>query len=276
MSNPSLSPRARLLAVLGFYVPLSTPITVSSPLGLVDWDASLKANSVSEHDALLRYSGECRSLFAPVRRLPRELLAEIFALGSSGAYLCCDDSQSVPAEGLGGQLYLLPLLQVCSTWYNTIMAAPSLWANIAVDLDIAQPGNPDSQLSRPIWASIAVDLDTRLSRSLARSGQLPLTIKLTASIGRGHSSLELLAQCAERWRFADLYLGKSALPFLRRVSGNLPHLERLALGGDGTAGIDFFATAPNLTRVVLSDIDGALPKLPWRQLREMIYYALQP
>ncbi|KAJ7346438.1 hypothetical protein DFH08DRAFT_961857 [Mycena albidolilacea] len=46
MSNPSLSPRARLLAVLGFYVPLSTPITVSSPLGLVDWDASLKANSV--------------------------------------------------------------------------------------------------------------------------------------------------------------------------------------------------------------------------------------
>ncbi|KAJ7841583.1 hypothetical protein B0H14DRAFT_2586803 [Mycena olivaceomarginata] len=231
---------------------------------------------VSEHDALLRYSGECRSLFAPVRRLPRELLAEIFALGSSGAYLCCDDSQSVPAEGLGGQLHLLPLLQVCSTWYNTIMAAPSLWANIAVDLDIAQPGNPDSQLFRPIWASIAVDLDTRLSRSLARSGQLPLTIKLTASIGRGHSSLELLAQCAERWRFADLYLGKSALPFLWRVSGNLPHLERLALGGDDTAGIDFFATAPSLTRVVLSDINGALPKLPWSQLREMTYYASQP
>jgi hypothetical protein len=177
--------------------------------------------------------------------------------------MCCDDTQDMPAE-FGREPHLMQLLQVCSTWYNTIMTTPSLWANIAVDLALANP-----RLTSP---------DSQLSRFLARSGNCPLTIKLAACIGRGHmhSSLELLGLCAERWRFADLYLEEGISPLLWRLSGKLPRLERLALGGDGADGIDLFATAPSLTRVVLSDINGAPPKLPWGQLHEMTYYASRP
>ncbi|KAJ7841585.1 hypothetical protein B0H14DRAFT_3869117 [Mycena olivaceomarginata] len=216
----------------------------------------------SERDALQRYSDDCRSFFAPVRRLPPEILAEIFVLDFTlGSYMCCDDTQHMPLE-FGRGPHLMQLLQVCSTWYDTIMTTPSLWANIAVDLALPQPTSPNSQLSR----------------CLARSGNRPLTIKLAACIGRGHmhSSLELLGLCAERWRFADLHLEEGISPLLWRLSGNLPRLERLALGGDGADGIDLFATAPSLTRVVLSDINGAPPKLPWGQLHEMTYYASRP
>jgi hypothetical protein len=100
--------------------------------------------------------------------------------------MCCDDTQDMPAE-FGREPHLMQLLQVCSTWYNTIMTTPSLWANIAVDLALADP-----RLTSP---------DSQLSRFLARSGNCPLTIKLTAWIGRGHSSLELLGLCSSQCEF---------------------------------------------------------------------------
>ncbi|KAF8145759.1 hypothetical protein K438DRAFT_1735247 [Mycena galopus ATCC 62051] len=208
----------------------------------------------AERDALQRYCDECRSVYAPVRRLPPEILAEIFLLCVSPTpILYCDDTQNFPdGPNPATQPHLLPLLQVCLSWYNTVMTTPCLWANIEAALH-----NTSSKL---------------LARSLDRSARCPLTLHLEAYDGNLQPALELLGGCADRWRIADLYISEDAGRFLSHVRGNLPRLERLGLGGGGAPGIEIFETAPNLTHIVLSRVGSPLPKLPWTQLREVTYY----
>ncbi|KAF7350594.1 3-beta hydroxysteroid dehydrogenase isomerase family [Mycena sanguinolenta] len=220
---------------------------------------------VSERNTLQRHVDTCRSVFAPVRRLPPEILAKIFALCASPPLLWCDETQSIPTAGSAsfGQSHLMRLLRVCSAWHTIVTTTPFLWADLEVDLDalLFTPGRM---------------VDT-LSRLLDRSGQCSMVLHLTASIGRFNNSLELLGRCATRWRIADLHLSNEACLQLSRVTGrNFPCLESLAIGGTDVAGRDIFETAPNLRRVIISAVDGALPKLPWSQLHELTYYAFQP
>lgn len=216
---------------------------------------------LSECNVLQQYGNQCRSVFAPVRRLPPEILAEIFAHCCPTPALYCNNIPYRPV----GQSYLVPLLQVCFAWYSTIMGTPSLWANIEVDLDNAYPAIPQKALRDVSY----------LWRSLSRSGQHPLTVQLISSDGRISSGLELLAGCADRWRIADMYIDRTASSALSRFPGNFPLLERLALGGNG-AMLDIFKTAPRLTHIILSDVDRPLPQLPWSQLREITCYASRP
>ncbi|KAF8145768.1 hypothetical protein K438DRAFT_1735266 [Mycena galopus ATCC 62051] len=210
-------------------------IIASSLANVARYDIEIKRLE-AERNALQRYCDECRSVYAPVRRLPPEILAEIFSLCSSPTpILYCD---------------------VCFSWYNTVMATPCLWANIEVDLE-------DTNF-------------TLLARSLDRSARCLLAIHLNVVEGEIQPVFELLGGCADRWRIADLYIGDDACPFLLHVRGNLPRLERLGLGGGGTPGIDTFEMAPNLTHVTLCHGDGPLPKLPWTQLREVTYYSSDP
>ncbi|KAJ6493416.1 hypothetical protein C8R45DRAFT_825130, partial [Mycena sanguinolenta] len=84
---------------------------------------------VSERDALQRHIDKCRSVFAPVRRLPREVLAKIFALCASPPLLCSDGTQSIPpAVSMSfGQSHLKRLLHVCSAWHTIVVTTPGLW-----------------------------------------------------------------------------------------------------------------------------------------------------
>ncbi|KAJ6477936.1 hypothetical protein C8R47DRAFT_945993, partial [Mycena vitilis] len=74
---------------------------------------------ISERQLLQQYNDGCRSLFAPVRRLPTEILTEIFAL-------CHPTTDTIRAA----QSHLLPLAQVCWRWYETVIGTPRLWATI--------------------------------------------------------------------------------------------------------------------------------------------------
>ncbi|KAF8157293.1 hypothetical protein K438DRAFT_1621213, partial [Mycena galopus ATCC 62051] len=110
-------------------------IIISSLANVARYDIEIKRLE-AERNALQRYYDECRSVYAPVRRLPPEILAEIFSLCSSPTpILYCDGTQDIPyGPSPVSQPYLLPLLQVCFSWYNTVMATPCLWANIEADL----------------------------------------------------------------------------------------------------------------------------------------------
>ncbi|KAJ6484072.1 hypothetical protein C8R45DRAFT_1000099 [Mycena sanguinolenta] len=215
---------------------------------------------VAERDAQQRYSDQLSSVFAPVRRLPTEILVEIFKLCFSTSILYCDGTQSIPMEVPVGLPHPMNLLQVCSSWYDTIMATPSLWADIEVDLHVI-----DDQRLR------------RLSRSLARSKKHPLT--LCVSCQAANRGLDSLVCCADRWRIVDLYIEsdeRTRALFASNVRGTLPLLERLGLGGSGLEGLDAFVTAPKLTHVILSDLKTPLPKLPWNQFHEFTYYTSDP
>ncbi|KAJ6493344.1 hypothetical protein C8R45DRAFT_186017 [Mycena sanguinolenta] len=196
---------------------------------------------VSERDTLQRHIDKCRSNFAPMRRLPRKSLRRYSR--------CADGTQSIPValSVSFGQSHLMRLLHVCSAWHTRVVTAPVLWANLEVDLDVP--------LSRTV---------DNLSRLLDRSGHCSLALHLTVSTGRFKHSLELLARCATRWRIADLHLGNKACSLLSRVTEKKFHrLEALAIGGAHTAHLDLFEMAPNLRHVIISDVDDALPKLPW-------------
>ncbi|KAF8160360.1 hypothetical protein K438DRAFT_1942370 [Mycena galopus ATCC 62051] len=192
---------------------------------------------VAERDALLQYNKKCSSVFAPVRRLPPEILAKIFSLCSSTSILYSDGTQYIPYDVSDPvrQPHLQCLLQVCVVWYNTVMATPSLWANIEVDLE--GPNTSGEESERP--------------------------------------GLELLGRCAARWRTAALYLTGVATPSLSHAKGHFSRLEYLGLGGEDAKGLDLFETAPILRRVILSQVDGPLPKLPWRQLRHITFHVSQ-
>ncbi|KAF8145772.1 hypothetical protein K438DRAFT_1871447 [Mycena galopus ATCC 62051] len=228
-------------------------IIASSLANVARYDIEIKRME-AERDALQRYYNECRSVYAPVRQLPPEILAEIFSLCSSPTpILYCDGTQEIPdGPNPVSQPHLLPLLQ----GHNTVMATPCMWANIEVDLHVR---------------SLKL-----LARSLDRSAHCPVAIHLNVVDEEIQPVFELLGGCADRWRIADLYIGVDACPFSSHVRENLPRLEHLGLGGAGASGIEIFKTAPNLTHVVLSRVGSPLPKLPWTQLREVTYYSSRP
>lgn len=69
-------------------------------------------------EKLLKDLGSCKALLAPIRRLPRETLLEIFSLASSDI----PDPLDAPWS----------LGQVCSTWRSISRSCPSLWTRIRI------------------------------------------------------------------------------------------------------------------------------------------------
>lgn len=104
------------------------------------------------HDALVI----CRSAVAPVRRLPVELLVEVFIL-------CLPDGKYIIPRPTSAPLLLT---QVCSSWRDIALSVPALWSSIQIDMD--------STLSPRHVTTLA----SRVAAWLARSAQHHLSIRL--------------------------------------------------------------------------------------------------
>ncbi|KAJ6458044.1 hypothetical protein C8R47DRAFT_1163674 [Mycena vitilis] len=232
----------------------------------IDRVQQMLARLTSERAELQEYRIGYSSVFAPVRRLPTEIVVEIFASSAPDPLpvLFCDPSQEFPSgtNSRVVQRHLINLSQVCFTWHGIVMGTPSLWANIEVDLTLDPSARGD--LDRAI---------TGVSRSLDLSGFVPLTIQVNTYADDAIPGLKLLAQHCERWRVVDMYVWLDVSACISRVKGNLPRLERLGLGGFQLGEVGIFETAPKLTHVILSDFDNVPPRLPWSQLQEITYYS---
>ncbi|KAJ7675577.1 hypothetical protein DFH06DRAFT_1169930 [Mycena polygramma] len=193
---------------------------------------------ISERDALTEYSAAYHSLFSPVRRLPTEILAEIFTLCSPPPVSFSDVRRRTPPDALDrtAQSHLLRLAQVCHN-------CPSLWSTIEVHL-----GQRYDHLEL-------------LARSLDRSANCPLAIHCIATNHRAIRCLRLLLQHSGRWRTADMYLESTAVISLFSEKSDFPLLERLEIGGaENLNFLHTFETAPKLTQ---------FPVLPWTQLHHV-------
>ncbi|KAJ6493395.1 hypothetical protein C8R45DRAFT_1136597, partial [Mycena sanguinolenta] len=125
-----------------------------------------RTRAPAERDALKRYCDQCSSVLAPVKRLPPEILLEIFTLCcSTPTRLYCDSFFSI-VEDVSyplDQPHPMNLLQVCTSWYEIVKGTPSLWCNIEIDFErITDEGT----------------IMAFLSHSLARSQRYPLTIHI--------------------------------------------------------------------------------------------------
>ncbi|KAJ7146996.1 hypothetical protein C8R44DRAFT_555857, partial [Mycena epipterygia] len=77
----------------------------------------IMAKLSSDRALVESYADVCRSIFSPVRRLPTELLIEIFEMcAPPGADQISD--QTTPKQEFE---------RVCSHWYGVVMGAPTLW-----------------------------------------------------------------------------------------------------------------------------------------------------
>ncbi|KAJ7687509.1 hypothetical protein B0H17DRAFT_1069806 [Mycena rosella] len=86
------------------------------------------ARLVSERAVLRSLHTDCGSLLAPIRRLPSEILAEIFALNLPPSAIL-DELEDGYQEGAFDVLAHSPLLaisQVCARWHAIAMGTPAL------------------------------------------------------------------------------------------------------------------------------------------------------
>ncbi|PBK64498.1 hypothetical protein ARMSODRAFT_962005 [Armillaria solidipes] len=212
---------------------------------------------VSEHLAIL----------SPIRRLPTELLQEIFLR-------CIDDKPFRDICPEGGYASEAPVIfgRVCSRWRTVSFSTPSLWSSLKITVsrvagavDWAAPG------SRKI-----------IRAWLKRSGRLPLDACLSASQTSSAAELRDVIYClglphCYRWRRIILTLPVGFID--HTVFDNLcfPLLEKFVLyicpspvhGPTALSNLAFLERAHLLREFKITTTTAALtglPRAPWHHL----------
>ncbi|KAJ6597562.1 hypothetical protein DFH09DRAFT_1132159 [Mycena vulgaris] len=262
----------RLLLRSNSQPPQHLPFTISALSGEVaryDTEISrLKAElSKLEADraALHGHCDGCRGLLSPIRRLPSEILVEIFALYER-SFTPVFDARPKSSSSLDIEMSrlaktsLLAVSAVCARWHTIVMGTPTLWTTIELHSDL--------------WSGPAAKPDTVLSllqAVLERGGNNLLDLVITVPKGNASHgpALELLAAHSERWQSARIISWDAGLEHFSAAKGRLPRLETLMLGGTPSP-IDIFEIAPRLEDLEVASTPFSvveLPKLPLHQLK---------
>ncbi|KAJ6537739.1 hypothetical protein B0H19DRAFT_1240465 [Mycena capillaripes] len=214
----------------------------------------------------------CSSLLAPIRRLPSEILVEIFGLCWESFRPAMDelDSDTISLQTEMARLAHAPLLtvsQVCARWHSIALGTPALWGRI--------------DLEAVLWTAPAhLDTVMELLRSaLERSANHPLAVTVSndAEVVPPHlPAFELLVQHSERWQTATFICPFSDLGCLAGVKAKLPKLTILRLycwgSPDAARALENFQIIPCLKRIDLhadkTNI-ASFSHLPWELVTEV-------
>ncbi|KAK7038240.1 hypothetical protein R3P38DRAFT_540815 [Favolaschia claudopus] len=160
------------------------------------------AKLTAKREMLDAYVHPYQALISPVRRMPGEILAEVFLACLPTDRNCFMASSDVP----------ILLGRICRSWRAISLATPGLWASLHI---VAPPLKHKSAAPR----LQAVDT------WLARSGQMPLSLSL--QVGKEEPSAEHGSTYRGDWR-AESYQTflKRLIPFAKRWE----HIRFLAHG----------------------------------------------
>ncbi|KAF7296428.1 F-box domain-containing protein [Mycena chlorophos] len=234
-------------------------------------DEAEQQRYLDEAEQLESYAYLCRSVLSPIRRLPPEILSQIFSL-------CLPNiTKDLSSKDYTAEIHrlthreLLIMGQVCAHWRAIALGTPSFWR--IIDLDLM------------FWSHKMLPL---VEESLARSANSLLHLRLGApdNITVDSSLLKLLARHSSRWQAVLLCMDFSFSAALAEIKGNLPRLEYIHLAGlidqDGadialalehaTAAVSLIADAPSLVDVAYTGPVRALDALPWSQLERFEYF----
>lgn len=215
---------------------------------------------------LTKYVSAHRGLLSPVRRLPPEVLQEIF--------LHCLPTEHNAIRSVAEPPLLLG--RICSAWRRIALSTPQLWSTLHIvvprhSIDARDVGILDRRYeSLNVW--------------LSRSGMCPLYITLVVVSVRGAENtvpalwMESLLRCSRRWKSVELKVPPQTLRSLESLTANdVPWLETLTFQEKGGVEarakweeLQFLPIAPRLHRVSLlhfRSTPGTLT-LPWVQLTE--------
>jgi len=189
-----------------------------------------------------------KAIFSPWRKLPTELLVEIFLF-------CVDEyDDSVhdkPPWVLG---------QICRPWRRVALSTCGLWKKLpSVNLGKSKKSEIKQQLA---W----------ISELIQRSGNAPISFSLpeTRVPPLNDSALHLLFRHAERWEHVHLTVDEHICEQLSLIKTPFISLRSLRLSiftPNQRLVVDVFQSAPKLQRVSLSTgLEPDLVKIPWQQL----------
>ena len=192
------------------------------------------------------------SVLAPVRRLPYELLAQIF--------------DSYMENGLSSQYTSPPWIlgHICKSWRVAALSTPSLWTrfHLTVDKNISEHRVTYALL--PAYTTI-----------LQRSSNYPLSFYYKQeNDGPATVILKIIFDCAERWEDVKFVLPESVAMHFCRVKHRLGRLRSLAIrldDGITRLTLDMFTEAPKLEHIVVERSVLSGPTfLAWKQLRSFV------
>ncbi|KAF7345505.1 F-box domain-containing protein [Mycena venus] len=200
------------------------------------------ARTRAECNRLSQYSAICSSALSPVRRLPAEILIQVFLL-------CVPVARDFNSKDYAAEINrlnhhdLLQLAHVCAHWRALALGTPAFWR--VLDLDLM------------FWSHKMLPL---VQTALERSANSPLVVRIGApdNVAVDRSVLELIAQHSGRWQAALFYMDFTPYTSLSAIRGNLP-----------SPGVP--SHSPRLIDVTYTGPAMALKCLPWKQLTRFEY-----
>ncbi|KAJ7247893.1 hypothetical protein B0H12DRAFT_733617 [Mycena haematopus] len=201
---------------------------------------------------------EHRAILSAVRRVPQELICEIFDLSSAQDRA---DPEARPPWRLGG---------ISRPWRQYALAYPPLWSFLVV---------PASKSHLYFWGESWTNrLLCKLETQLLRCSTAPLDIHWATVDVPDSRILDLILPHSNRWRTVSFSMAysESVLDWLEPVRGKLDRLQNLEVAdARRTTFPDVFTTAPNLRYVALPQVpvvnhfplayQASIP-IPWEQI----------
>lgn len=208
---------------------------------------------------LVAFTRGQQSLLSPIRRIPAEILGDIFLY-------CC------PAINIGnwrGNSLVWQLGEVCYYWRTVIMSLHEIWARMDITMQ--------AYMARPQeYPGYMKTIDHLVATCLSRSGDCPLSFALaTHGTHPAFSSVfDQLFAYSDRWFEVSLEVDwLTFLPNLTQIKDRIPRLRSLTLKARIGTGhyihpIDAFEVAPQLSRLEIENFPYPVfrLKIPWFQL----------
>ena len=185
----------------------------------------------NDHTSLLLYISKHRALTSLVRKLPIEILQEIFIACLPTAHNAVMSKQEPP----------ILLTQVCSSWRNIAHKTPQLWKSLHIAVPCTPPGIYAHEHENTHHEQLSHRRSEAALEWITRSAACPLDISLGIPLGQWGSSIpdglydrliEYLIRFSDRWREISLSAPYQALiPVAALPASSFPLLESLSLNG---------------------------------------------
>ncbi|KAJ7768692.1 hypothetical protein DFH07DRAFT_736322 [Mycena maculata] len=196
---------------------------------------------ITERDAAAESVRTHSTIISPLRRVPSELICEIFSLTQC-------------TQRIGRETVNCPpwhLAHICRSWRYWTLSDPFLWCSIEISHINGSRSTPPFNVFYPL---------SMIETQLLWSGNVPLHVSIQWWMVAEGELLDLLLLHCERWCTDCVHVldkDASLVSRLRDVQGQIPQLQKFQF----INGIDFderhkyLSVPPNLREIILTSID---------------------
>ncbi|KAK0443249.1 hypothetical protein EV421DRAFT_539645 [Armillaria borealis] len=250
-----------------------TPRLAELEMRIADTQAKLDA-LLQERDSLVWNLQRCTDVLNPVRRLPSDVLCEIFAHNTTGD----ENSYSIHSysrTNFPRRKYSIPcqwrLGMVCMNWRHAVLNCPRLWS--VIDLTFNQLSSNFGYFRENTPTDPYSEAGRLLAMHMYRSANHPLRVRLRGPIPQ--SLLHILISASYRWE--HLCLDEDNLRTVESPLGALVSFQYVLNDCRVDAireRISLLRSATSLRRLVVDNVHPILHPgrviIPWAQIHSVI------